>query len=140
MALQTPVRDHEAFGDGLFRRSQQAFVEPDRVRAGDFVQAVSDFCRVESATQHLRSEHANAATDGAGGKYFLNHLIVVIDGDVEVLSVEGNAPGRAAQFTRPLEPNRTLLARGSFRFRQTTRGSFVLRFGASLSKHRRGRV
>ena len=41
--FQTAVDEHEAFGHGLFGRSQQAFVEPDGVRAGDFVEAVGDF-------------------------------------------------------------------------------------------------
>ena len=63
----------------------------------------------------------------------------MIDRDVEVLSVERNAPGRAAQFARPFEPNRTLLARGSFRFRQTTRRSFVLRFSSAFSQNWRVR-
>ncbi len=53
MTFQTPVGDHDAFGDGLFRRGQQALVEPDGVGAGDFVQAVADFRGVESAAQHL---------------------------------------------------------------------------------------
>ena len=49
MAFQTPVGDHDAFGDGLFGGGQQALVEPDGVRAGYFVQAVSDFGSVETA-------------------------------------------------------------------------------------------
>ena len=74
MTFQTPVRDHDAFGDGLFGRRQQALVEPDGVGAGDFVQAVSNFGGVKSAAQHLRGQHAYAAADGAGGKDFLDHL------------------------------------------------------------------
>ena len=53
MTFQTPVGDQDAFGHGLFGRSQQAFVEPDGVGAGDFVQAVTNFGGVESAAQHL---------------------------------------------------------------------------------------
>ena len=49
MTFQTPVGDHDAFGDGLFGGGQQALVEPDGVGAGDFVQAVADFGGVESA-------------------------------------------------------------------------------------------
>ena len=53
MTFQPAVGDHDAFGDGLFGGGQQAFVEPDGVGAGDFVQAVADFGGIESATQHL---------------------------------------------------------------------------------------
>jgi len=56
VAFQAPVGDHDAFGHRLFGRGQQAFVEPDGVRAGDFVQAVADFGGVESAAQHLGSQ------------------------------------------------------------------------------------
>src|SRR5216683_1368560 len=64
--------------------------------AGDFVQAVRNFRRVESAAQHLGSEHADAAADGAGGKHFLNHLVIVIDGDVKILA--------AASFSDSVPP------------------------------------
>src|SRR5262252_4610315 len=103
MSLQAPVGDHDAFGNGLFRGSQQALVEPDGVRAGHLVQAVSDFGRVESTAQHLGSQHTDTAADRAGGEYLLNHVVVMIYGDVEVLAVERNAPGRAAQLARALE-------------------------------------
>lgn len=53
MTFQSPVGDQDAFGYGLFGRSQQAFVEPYGVGAGDFVQTVADFGGVESAAQHL---------------------------------------------------------------------------------------
>ena len=94
MAFQAAVGDHDAFGDGLFGGSQQALVEPDGVRAGHFVQAVGDFGGVEPAAEHLGSEHTDAAADRAGGKDFLNHLVIVIDRDVEILAVEGKI-GRA---------------------------------------------
>ena len=126
MAFQPAVGDHDAFGDGLFGGGQQALVEPDGVGAGYFVQAVGDFGGVKTAAQHLGSQHADAAADGAGGKDFLNHLVVVIHGDVEVLAVEGNAPGRARQFARTLETNRALLARRGFCFGETARRRFIL--------------
>src|SRR6266496_6289785 len=119
MALQAPVGDHDAFGHGLFGRSQKALVEPNGVRAGYFVQAVSDFRRVESAAQHLGSQHADAAADRTRSKNFLNHLAIVIDGDIKVLAVERNPPGRARKFARALEPNRALLARRGLGFCQT---------------------
>ena len=40
--FQPAVDQEQAFGDGLFRRGQQTFVEPDGVRCGDFVQAAGD--------------------------------------------------------------------------------------------------
>src|SRR5215813_1948396 len=138
MSLQTPVSDHEAFCDGLFRGCQKTLVEPDSVRAGHFVQTVSDLGGVETAAQHLRSQHADAAADRAGGEDFGNHFFIVIDSDVEVLAVERNAPGRAAQFPRALETNRALLASGSFGFGETTRSSLVLRLCSALWNDLRG--
>src|SRR5712692_5656567 len=121
MAFQAAVGDHDTFGHGLFGRSQKALVEPDGVRARHFVQAIGNFRRVKSTAQHLGSQHADTAADGTGGKDLLNHLVIVIDGDVEVLSIEWNPPGRADQFARALETNRALLARRGFCFRQTAR-------------------
>ena len=118
VAGQAAVGDHDAFGDGLFGRSQQALVEPDGVRAGDFVQAVGDFGGIETAAQHLRSQQAHAAADWTGGKHFLNHLAVVIDGDVKVLAVERNLPGGAAQFARTLDAHRRQFRRGDTGFGQ----------------------
>src|SRR6266705_5069679 len=88
VAFQAPVGDHDAFGYGLFRRSEQALVEPDGMRARNLVQAVSDFRRVESSAQHLGSQHADAPTNWTGGKDFLNHLAIVVDRHIEILSVE----------------------------------------------------
>src|SRR5258706_5810901 len=130
VAFQAPVGDHDAFGDGLFGRGEQALVEPDGVGAGDFVQAVADFRGIESAAQHLRSQHAYAAPDGPGGKDFRNHLVVVVYCHVKILAVERNAPGGADEFTRTLETNRAHLARRCFCFRQTPCGRFIFRFSA----------
>src|SRR5437879_7385295 len=116
MAFQTPVGDHDAFGHGLFGRSKQTLVEPDGVRASYFVQAVSNLRRIKSAAQHFGSQHADTAADGTGGKNFLNHLAIMIDRDVEILSVERNAPGGAGKFARTLETNRALLTSGGFSF------------------------
>ena len=107
MALQPTVSNHQAFGDRLFGRGEQTLVEPDGVRAGHLVQAVGNFRRVESAAQHLRSQHAHAATDRAGGKDFLDHFVVVIDRDIKVLAIERNPPGRATQLARTLEKQLT---------------------------------
>src|SRR5262249_31829816 len=81
-----------------------------------------------------RAQLASPAADRTGGKDFLNHVVVMIDGDVEVLSVKWNSPGCATKFTRPLEPNRALLARCRFSLSQTPRRGLVLRFGAN--RHR----
>ena len=131
MAFQPAVGDHDAFGDGLFGGGQQTLVEPDGVGAGYFVQAVGNFGGVETAAQHLGSQHPDTAADGTGGKDFLNHLVVVIDGDVQILSVERNAPGRADQFARTFEPNRALLSRCGFGFRQAARGRFIFRLSVA---------
>ena len=64
---------------------------------------VSNFRGIETTAQHLRSQQAHAARDWTSGKHFLNHLAIVIDGDVEVLAVKRNLPGGAAQFARPLD-------------------------------------
>ena len=101
--LHAAVGDHDALGNGLFRRSQQTLVEPNRVSAGHLVETVSNFSRVETTAQHLRRQQAHAAADWAGGKHFLNHLAIVIDGDVKILAVKRNLPGGAAQFARTLD-------------------------------------
>ena len=101
--LHAAVGDHDALGNGLFRRSQQTLVEPDRVSARHLVKTVSNFSSIETTAQHLRSQQSHAATDWTGSKHFLNHLAIVIDGNVEVLTVKRNLPGGAAQFARPLD-------------------------------------
>ena len=40
--VQPSVDKQQAFGDGLFRGSEQTFVEPDGVGGGNFVQTAGD--------------------------------------------------------------------------------------------------
>ena len=61
--------------------------------------------RVETAAQHLRSQQAHAAADWTSRKNLLNHLAIVIDGDVEVLAIERNLPGGAAELAWALDAN-----------------------------------
>jgi hypothetical protein len=104
--LHATVSDHDALGNSLFRRGQQTLVEPNSVCTRHLVETVSNFRRIETTAQHLRSQQSHAATDWTGSKHFLNHLAIVIDGDVEVLTVKGNLPGGAAQFARTLDAYR----------------------------------
>src|SRR4029077_7157568 len=104
--LHAPVSDHDALGNSLFRGGQQTLVEPDSVRACHFVKTVSNFSSIESTAQHLRSQQSHAATDWTGSKHFLNHLAIVVDGDVKVLTIKRNLPGGTAQLARPLDAYR----------------------------------
>jgi hypothetical protein len=61
----------------------------------------------------------------------------VIDGDVEVLAVERNAPGCATQFAWTLETNRALFARGGFRCANLLAASFS---DSAAFRHDRSRV
>src|SRR5438132_13262733 len=90
-ASDAAIGEHDALSYGLLRRSAEALVEPDGVRADDFVEAGSNFIRAETAAQHLRGEQANRHREArAGGEDFEYARVVVIDCDVEVLMIEWN--------------------------------------------------
>src|SRR5207237_1180576 len=65
LALEPAAREHDALGDGLLGRGQQALVEPDRVRARHLVERPGHLARVEAAAQHLRGEQPLAARAGS---------------------------------------------------------------------------
>src|SRR5712672_2003661 len=73
------------------------------MRARDFVKTVSNFGRIGTGAQRLRRQQAHTAADWTSGKHFLNHLAIVIDGDVKVLPIKRNLPGGAAQFAWALD-------------------------------------
>ena len=100
MSLQTPVNQRQTFGYGLFGRSQQPLVEPHRVCAGHFVKTACHVRHVETATQHLGRQQADAAANRAGSEYFEYMRAVVIDCHIKVYAVKRNAPGRALQLDR----------------------------------------
>lgn len=138
LALESAAREHDALGDGLLRRGQQALVEPDRVRARHLVQGARHLARIETAAQHLRGEQAHAARNRPRGEDFKDLTTVVIDRYVEVRAVEGNLPRRPAQLARALDAQvpRDLLGerghggRDGFRLRAARRPGLVnRRFG-----------
>src|SRR5215217_6693767 len=76
------------------------------MRARNFIQTVRHFRSVETATQHLRREQAHATADWTSCKHFLDHLSVVVNGNVEILTIERNLPGGAAQLAWTFDPDR----------------------------------
>ena len=82
MAFQPPVDEQQAFRHGLFGRCQQAFVEPNRVRRSNFVQASGNVLDLEPTPEHLRRQQPDAGTYRPGDEDLENPLAVVIDGNV----------------------------------------------------------
>src|ERR1041385_1622266 len=102
--------------------------------AGHFVQTVSYFRGVKPTTQHLRRQQAHATADWTSREDFLNHLAIVINRDVEVLTVKRNLPRRATQFAWTLDANRSY-GRHFDRLRMFARDSFLTR-GRIVSRSR----
>ena len=96
------MHDHNAFGDGLLRRRKQAFVEPDRMSARGRVEGAGDFHGMKTSAHHLGSEFADASGNGTLDEDFHDVMVVVVDGHIEVLSIEVDLPSRAAQLLRPV--------------------------------------
>lgn len=103
-ALQPALHDEDAFGDRLLRGGKQAFVEPDGMGAGGGIERAGDFASMKTAAEHFGSEFADTGRDGTGDEDLHDVIVVVVDGDIKVLSVKGNLPGGAGKFFGPVFP------------------------------------
>ncbi len=96
------IDQQQAFGDRLFRRREETFVEPHGVGCGHLVQAPRHIDGIKSAAKHLRRQQSHTRTDRPGDENFEYALTVVIYRHVQVLTFERDPPGRALQFAGTL--------------------------------------
>ena len=101
--LQTAVDQQQAFGNRLFRRCQESFVEPYGMGSGNFIQTACNFPNLKAAAKHLRRQQPYSGADRPGNKDLENAISVVIDGYIKILIFKRYLPCGALKLARALD-------------------------------------